>query len=521
LSITRISGMATGMDTDSIVKKLMDVEKMSLNRLKQNQHRQIWLIDSYRQWNSDLFAFRSSTLFDMKLPGTYNTYDVGASQTNSISGTATSSAIAGTYSVTVNQLAGSANFTSNKIQLDTTKNFETQGELTTGTTGTISIEVVNSSTDAKAIQSANITIKSTDTINDVVNTINSATDKTTGKSLGLQAIYDTNLKQFLIKTKATGETTKIDFSKTTDLIGLDFLNNTLGIGIAGDATSLVTKGQNADIIFNGQQLTNLSTNDVTLMGINFTLKGKTMDENGNPVASTITVSQNIDTAIKNIKDFVDKYNNLIDKLNKVTSEAVYRDYLPLTDEQKNEMSEKEVELWETKAKSGLLRNDSLMKDLLYKLRTEMGSIVDNGSAYNSLASLGISSKNYQDRGKLYVDEKKLREAFQNDPESVKKVLTQTGDSSKNTNGLINRLYDTVSEGIKNLTSRAGVTGSSQYDQSVVGKLLSRIQTDISRQNDKLAKKENLYYKQFAAMEAAVAKFNSQSTWIYSQLYGGQ
>src|SRR5574342_1264933 len=107
-SITRITGMATGMDTESMVKKLMDVERIPLNRLKQKQQKQMWLIDSYRQWNSDLFAFRNTDLFNMKMSKTYNTFDVGTSLPNSISGTATSSAMTGTYSIAVNRIAESA-----------------------------------------------------------------------------------------------------------------------------------------------------------------------------------------------------------------------------------------------------------------------------------------------------------------------------------------------------------------------------------------------------------------------------
>jgi flagellar hook-associated protein 2 len=517
MSVTRITGMATGMDTDSIIKKLMDVEKMPLNRLKQNQQKQLWLIDSYRQWNSDIFAFRNTTLFNMKLSGAYNTYEVGSTLSNSVSGTTTATTVPGTYSIQVNELARAATFTSNSINLDTSKPLFDQGKL--AGKATISIDVVNSSTDSTATQSADLTIETTHTINDVVANINNAVDKSTGKSLGLQAYYDSNLKQFIIKTKATGETTKIDFSNTTDSAGLDFLNNTVGIGTTAEPTnSLKSAGTNADILFNGKLVENIGTNDINLMGINFSLKSKTVDLNGNLTSSTITVTQNIDNAIKNIKGFVDKYNELIDKMNKATAEAVYRDFLPLTDDQKIDMSEKEIELWEGKAKSGLLRGDSLLKDLVNKMRYTMSSIVDNGSSFNSLASIGISSKSYQDRGKLYVDETKLKAAFQADPESVQKIFNQTGETSKN--GLVNRLSDMMQQGIKDLTSRAGMSGNSQYDQSVIGKLLTRLQNDITKHTDKLTQKENQYYKQFAAMESAVAKFNSQSSWLYSQFNSG-
>ncbi|MDF2902976.1 MAG: hypothetical protein K0S25_614 [Bacillus sp. (in: firmicutes)] len=517
-SITRITGFSTGMDTDAIVKKLMNAESISLNNLKQKQQKQTWLSDTYRQLNTDLLAFRTNTVFNMTLSGPYNTFDATSSQMNSISATTTSVSKAGTYSVAVKQLAGSASFTGDNVVLDPTKTLgnSVQGahQLTADTS--IAINVYIDPSNPTVYQSANIAIKTTDTINDVAEKINGAKDST-GKSLGLEAFYDVNLQQFTVKTKATGAQVKIDLSMNTSASSQSFLSNTLGL----DTGALVATGQNADIIFNGKEITTLTSNNATIMGTNFSFKSPTVDATGNLTTSTVVISQNIDTEIKNIKDFVDKYNNLIDRLNNAVNEPVYKDYQPILDEQRSEMSEKEVELWEGKAKSGLLHGDRIIQGLVSKMRNAMSSIVDNGSTYNSLASIGISSKSYQDKGKLYVDETKLRQVIQDDPDAVQKLFSQIGDTNNGTNGLINRISDDLQQGIKDLTTKAGFTGNVQNDQSVIGKLLTSIQTDISRQNERLSRKENQYYKQFAAMEQAVAKFNSQSSWLSQQTGTGQ
>ncbi|WP_419955441.1 flagellar filament capping protein FliD [Neobacillus niacini] len=505
-SITRLTGFASGMDTDSIVKKLMNAESISLNKLKQNQQKQTWLSDSYRQWNADLLAFRSNTILNMSLSKTYNTYDVSSSQENAVSATASGTSLSGTYSVEVKQLASSAVFTGDKVSLDPTKTLgnSVQGaaQLTADTSITINVNNDPGKT-------ATIAIKTTDSINDVVAKINGAKDST-GKSLGLQAFYDPTLQQFTLKTKETGAAAKIDLSMNTSAEGQAFLNNTLGLNTA----NLVASGQNANVIFNGNEITTLTSNNATIMGINFSFKSPT---NG---ASTVTVSQNSDGVIKNVKDFVDQYNSMLDKMNKSIAEPVYRDYQPLLEEQKGEMSEKQIEMWEEKAKSGLLRSDRILSGMLTKMRSVMTSIVDNGSSYNSLSSIGISSRSYQDKGKLYVDETKLREAIQADPDAVEKLFSQLGDASKGTSGVINQLSETLQAGIKELTNKAGFTGNNQYDQSVIGKLLSNTQTDIARQTEKLQRKEAQYYRQFAAMEQAMSRFNSQSSWLYQQTGGG-
>lgn len=494
------------MDTDSIVKKLMNAESISLNKLKQNQQKQTWLSDSYRQWNADLLAFRSNTILNMSLSKTYNTYDVSSSQENAVSATASGTSLSGTYSVEVKQLASSAVFTGDKVSLDPTKTLgnSVQGaaQLTADTSITINVNNDPGKT-------ATIAIKTTDSINDVVAKINGAKDST-GKSLGLQAFYDPTLQQFTLKTKETGAAAKIDLSMNTSAEGQAFLNNTLGLNTA----NLVASGQNANVIFNGNEITTLTSNNATIMGINFSFKSPT---NG---ASTVTVSQNSDGVIKNVKDFVDQYNSMLDKMNKSIAEPVYRDYQPLLEEQKGEMSEKQIEMWEEKAKSGLLRSDRILSGMLTKMRSVMTSIVDNGSSYNSLSSIGISSRSYQDKGKLYVDETKLREAIQADPDAVEKLFSQLGDASKGTSGVINQLSETLQAGIKELTNKAGFTGNNQYDQSVIGKLLSNTQTDIARQTEKLQRKEAQYYRQFAAMEQAMSRFNSQSSWLYQQTGGG-
>ncbi|MEC1522162.1 flagellar filament capping protein FliD [Neobacillus niacini] len=505
-SITRLTGFASGMDTDSIVKKLMNAESISLNKLKQNQQKQTWLSDSYRQWNADLLAFRSNTILNMSLSKTYNTFDVSSSQENAVSATASGTSLAGTYSVEVKQLASSAAFTGDKVSLDPTKTLgnSVQGaaQLTADTSITINVNNDPGKT-------ATIAIKTTDTINDVVTKINGAKDST-GKSLGLQAFYDPTLQQFTLKTKETGAAAKIDLSMNTSAESQAFLNNTLGL----NTTNLVAAGQNANVIFNGNEITTLPSNNATIMGINFSFKSPTVG------ASTVTVSQNTDGVIKNVKDFVDQYNSMLDKMNKSITDPVYRDYQPLLEEQKGEMSEKQIEMWEEKAKSGLLRSDRILSGLVTKMRSVMTSIVDNGSSYNSLSSIGISSRSYQDKGKLYVDETKLREAIQADPDAVEKLFSQLGDASKGTSGVINQLSETLQAGIKELTNKAGFTGNNQYDQSVIGKLLSNAQTDIARQTEKLQRKEAQYYRQFAAMEQAMSRFNSQSSWLYQQTGGG-
>ncbi|HJV44989.1 MAG TPA: flagellar filament capping protein FliD [Bacillota bacterium] len=522
-SITRISGMSSGLDTDSIVKKLMDAESVRLNKMKQDQQKYEWESDGYRQWNSDLFSFRSDNLFKMKMSSAYGTYDVTSSNsvnTDVATGTATADAIAGTYKLQVDQIAQSATMVSN-VNIDSTAVLSA---------GSFTISTVDG---AGAPHTATISVNGTsEKIGDLVSKLNTAKDAS-GNSLDIQATYDSTLKQFILKTKDTGAGTSIKVTGDSGLFGgtLNFSgsNNSLGVsydnptstyssltGVAGNQYSAA----DASFTFNGTAATS-KTNNVSIMGVNYTLKNVSpKDAANNPIPNTITVSRNIDQEVKNIKDFIDKYNDILGKLNTADSEPVYRDYQPLTDDQRSSMSDSQIEKWETKAKSGLFRNDSILTNLVNNMRNHITSTVSTGSKYNSLASIGIESSSWEDQGKLYVDETKLRAALQDDPDAIKNLFTQDPDPKNPTpggRGIIPQLYDDFSNAVKQLTDKAGSTGSSQSDQSVVGKLLGDLNKRIDDEQQRLVDKENQYYSQFTAMETAMSKYNSQSSWLGQQL----
>lgn len=249
------------------------------------------------------------------------------------------------------------------------------------------------------------------------------------------------------------------------------------------------------------------------MGVNYTLKNVTT------TAQSVTITSDIETEVKNIKDFVSKYNEMLDKLNKAINETVYKDFQPLSDEQRSAMSEDQVKAWETKAKSGLFHNDSSLKELVNTMRNHMTSKVDNGSKYNSLSSIGIASSNYTDKGKLYIDDTKLRAALLADPDAVKNLFSQisadtTTDVKK---GLAVRLYDDFQKAFTKIKDKAGSAGATQYDQSVIGKLMQKTLKDINSESDRLTSKEKSYYARFTAMEKYLTAYNSQSSYLTQSL----
>jgi flagellar hook-associated protein 2 len=490
-SVNRISGMVSGLDTDSLVKKMMSAESVHMNTMKQQQQKLTWQSSGYRQWNTDIFSLRSTTLFNMKLEGSYSTFAATSSNPDSLNGTPTADAIEGTYSYEVSNLAQSATITSN-VTIDTT-----QALANTPTTLTLT-----SNDQTGTAHTAIVSVAAGDKIGDVVNKINAAKDAS-GNSVGLKAIYDSTLKQFILRTKDTGASTKVSISADNAA----FLSSTLNVSTTQGS------GIDAKIKFNGSDLTS-ATNNIKIMGVNYTLKNVTTS------AQTVNISRDVDTEVKNIKDFVTNYNTMLDKLNTAINEPVYNDYQPLTDDQRTTMSDTQVVQWETKAKSGLFHNDSTLQGLVNNMRNHITSKVDNGSTYNSLSSIGIASTSYIDKGKLTIDETKLRAAIQADPDAVKNLFSQSPtNATDGQKGVVVRLYDDFQEAFTKLGDKAGATGNAQNDQSTIGKLLSQTNTEITNEQTRLDTKQTQYYAQFTAMETALSKYQSQSSWLTQQLSG--
>jgi len=305
--------------------------------------------------------------------------------------------------------------------------------------------------------------------------------------------------------------------------------------VSGDTTTgQGHNGRNAKVILDGQSLVR-SSNSFTANGVTYTLLGTSSSE------QKITLTNDVNAVFDNIKGFIDKYNEVISKINGELSEEHNRDYQPLTEEQKASMKEEDIERWEEKAKSGLLRGDSLLQGIVYKMRSVMFDGISGVNA--SLSSIGISTGSYEDKGKLIINESKLRNAIQNDPDAVMNLFAKESSIRSNLNitqdqrstrykeeGLAFRLFDVVEDNIRTfrdsnghkgtLLEKAGMTGdASEFDNAMYDQI-DDYDERISALSMKLIDKENKYYIKFASLEKMISQMNAQSNWMSSQLGSG-
>lgn len=352
-------------------------------------------------------------------------------------------------------------------------------------------------------------IRSSDSMNQVINKVNSS-------GSGVSMIFDSFTSKFSFTRKETGNYGSGDEMAFSGSVVSAFKIYTDENGNAVNEQG----GENAKFTVNGLD-TERQSNTFEMSGVSITLKAE-FNKTGDPIGSPVnlSVSKDSNAIYDNIKGFVDKYNTLIGAISSKTSEERYRSYTPLTDDQREQLSDKQQEQWEEKAKSGLLRRDSILTGVLTTMRGNFSQPVSNDTTnamYRQLASIGITTTaNYLEGGKLEINEAKLKEAINTNPDAVEALFRGGGDSAAaGEKGIVHRLYDTVNATMDRLKERAGNTFSTSQ-QFALGRQLSNIDSSITRFESRLTQVEDRYWKQFTAMEKAIQQANSQSSYLMQQ-----
>lgn len=281
------------------------------------------------------------------------------------------------------------------------------------------------------------------------------------------------------------------------------------VDVNGNKSMVVIAAKDSEVVLDGATMTG-SGNTVSVNGLTLDVQAETTG----PV--TISVSKDTDSIYNMVKDALKQYNELLDEMNSLYYADSARSYKPLTDEQKEAMSEKEIENWENKIKDSLLRRDPSLGSLLSAMRTSLSGTytTSSGNTY-SLANFGISTGLYTERGKLHIYgdsddgtyatyEDRLKKALADNPDDVMEALS----------GIFGDLYSTMSDKCAktNLSSALTFYNDKQYKKD-----LTAYEKQVSTLEDKISKLQDRYYKQFTAMEKAMATLQSQTASLSSML----
>lgn len=491
--VMRVGGLATGMDIEAMVNKLMEAERMPLNRLQQQKTMIEWQRDGYRDINKALLEIDEMFL-NMKLSTTYNPKAVTSSQKDAVTATASSSATNGTYEINVEKLAR------NEMQVGGTidSGIKLNEKIDEQYHGTHTITTYDK--EGKQ-QEYEFTIKEGDTLKQVLQKISSDNNN-------VRAFFDEGSQRVVFETTRTG-VYNVDENGSRAGNEMTFGGDSDFFAAIGMNSATVTSAENAKFTYNNGLDIESRDNSYNINGINLQFHNVT---EGN---ARLSVTTDVEDSFKKITDFVEKYNKAVELMNTSQIERKQYNYKPLLEEQKEEMTEEQIKKWEDQAKKGILRGDTTIQFGLSNMRQSLYSKVDTGGEYTTLSQVGITtSANYLDGGKLVIDEDKLKAALRDNPEDVQKLFSNSAkDDSR---GLINRLEDQLKVTKSKIEDRAGKDTHSGLDSYSLGKQMKGIDDRISDFERKMLQVEQRYWNQFTQMEKAIARLNDQSAQLFSQ-----
>lgn len=509
----RIGGIASGMDTDTLIKDLMNANRIPLNKITQKKAYVEWQVNDYRAVNRQLFDFSQMTLDKMIMSTSFTPKNVHVSSPDDVAIKNMSSTSDFSGSLQIHQLAKNATLQSTNTGTDKLvpdgKSVDSKLEDWIDPNSFVDDKIsINIKAPGGPAEGVDLEFGVNDSLSAVLSEINSKT--------GVNAFYDEQTGKIAMTAKNSGA-------------GEIFVEGSLGEELKltntkiGKENTTSTGGVDARFTLNGLE-TSRSSNTFQINGFEISLKQVTapLDGAGNVIPNsgkTITFNSAPDTdkIFDNIVKYVDEYNKLIEGLNSQIREPKYRSFQPLSAEEKKGMSDKEVEMWEEKAKSGTLRNDSAISSMLTEMRSALMGVVEKGGL--SLKDIGITStKSYLDNGKLVIDEAALKKAINEDPNKVHELFSKDGDKIED-QGFARRLRTIVDKTQTVIADKAGRVDSVN-DSFTLGRTLKDMNKQIERFEDRLRMVEDRLWKQFTAMEQAINRANAQSAQLMSSLGGG-
>lgn len=501
ISINGLSG--SGIDTESLISKLMELERVPLQNYETRKTKYQTQKDTWTEVNTKLLSLKTKTeaLLDNSL---WESAKVSVSDSSKISATSIAGAAPGVYNFSVlslgtyvttksqNDIAASSINTAETIW-NNKANFNYAGGLLETDTGSFKIEVEDP--DGKTVSTTIDWDADYDSINNIINKINRS-------GIGITAFYDETLSGDgkLVFTSNNAGTYKV---KITDTAATG--PNLMGPSGVGGGIFQIDTGVWIDTDANGVAATNavakLNNVDISPRGNKYTINGTnvTFLSTTGATDAAVTVSRDYDNIVTAISDFVTQYNTV-------------QDYL------------KNVSKFQTTSSddssAGILSGNYMISSIKSKTASLVLTSYDWGastSVYELASQIGITMGAYgtDDQDHIVLDTDKLRSALDDNSQYVENFFGYNKTGSDPSSGVKNAgmAYD-LKEYLNPVTKYQGLIYS---EKNSLDTLMDELQDRIDRENDRLTTKENQLRTQFSAMESSLALLNSQSSYFQTQI----
>ncbi|WMJ81308.1 flagellar filament capping protein FliD [Clostridium sp. MB40-C1] len=535
----RMPGLATGTDTDAMVKAMTANYQVKIDKIGQDKQIMEWKQEFYREIIKDIKGLQNyfDPISDKYIMSSskFNPMKVTNNDEGSLGIKTDSTAQEGTYKINVTQLAKPAVISGEVLE-------KPNGSAVTLDTKLSDLDPTVSGDVEFTIngKTVKIAVATDTTIKSVIDTINSNKDL----DGTVKASFDELSKKIVFSTTATGSDAQLSVTCSNP-----------GFGDFGSAGTVA--GKNADFTLTypdgrSEHITDQKSNKFTANGITYDLKA------ANTGDITFKIEKNnSDEIVKNIKGFIDDYNKIVEKIEGKLSEKKQFKIKPLTDEQKKDMKENDIKKWDEKAKQGILRNDDFLERLMGDLRGSFFEPVYGDKATGEKNSfcmgkygtgaLGLDThKEFSERGKLFIDdEEKLKKAITDNIEDFTNFFIGKSSTKSDPNkyigtdtyyedGLFTRMDKIIREyagdpgigkdGISTVKGTLNIFANKQYDFSITGMSskntipdqIYRKTLNITKLEKKMYEAQERYYTRFAQLEVAMNKMNNQMTSMASQ-----
>ena len=504
----RMSGMISGLDTESIVTALTSDYQTKVDKYKKSQTKLSWKQDAWKEVNTEVNDFYNS-LDKYRYSSAWNLQKATVSDATKATVSANGKAFNGTQTLEITQLATSAALTSGKLSYtDSDKKAQTVTSSTkisniAGKTGNLTIKVGDKDTT--------FTVDSDTTVNDLVNAL---------KTAGLNASFDETQQRFYISSKSSGKDQSFSLSGSDDILK--------ALKLDSSTRANATAGQDAVIKLDGVEYTN-STNNFSINGLNIQAQATT--------SSAITVTSQTDTQgiYDKVKEFISSYNDLINDLTDRYNAASSGSYEPLTDDEKSQMSDTEVEKWEKKIKTGLLRRDDTLDSIMNTLTNGMmGSYYDDSDATMdingkqtlrdgvtsakkySLATFGIMTKGILQSAtnrqyEYHIDGDEDDDSVSSNTDKLMTAITEDPDKVID---LVKNVANNLSRNLKKqMTATSLRSVFTVYNDKEMASEYSSYTELINTWTTRLNDMQDSYYKKFSKMESTLSKLQQSTSSI--------
>lgn len=489
----RLTGMYSGLDTDSIIQELVAARRTKVDDKTKEQKKLKIKQDTWSELNKKLKSLQSK-VSGMRLSEAYTKRTTKVSNSSIASVITGDGAMNGVQTLKVNHLAKIGYMTGGKVAktdggkanaLSTLKDLGLSGE------GTLKIN------------GKDIAVGEGTSVSDVLNEL---------KKAGLNANFDENQQRIFISSKDYGADN--NFTIEGDTAVLDALG--LNVKGSGDAKAVKVDGQDAEIILNGATFTS-KNNVFDINGLTITA----LTESSETV--TLTTEMDTDGIYDMIKGFLKQYNEVMNEMDKLYNASSAKGYEPLTNDEKMSMSDSEIEEWEKKIKDSILRKDENLSSVSSSLREIMNGGIEVGGKTMYLFDFGIDTLGYFDaeeneRNMYHIDgdaddaetsgkADKLRGMIASDPDTVINFFSQ----------LSQKLYGKMFDMSKSVTGYRSY--GNFYDDKKMQSDYDDYTSKIKDMEDKLTAYEDKWYAKFSKMETAMAKMQSSQNALAGLLGG--